>query len=202
MLCYKGIDNAAYYRLTPDKRGYENLTGCGNTVNCEHPARARPDHRLPAGTGSRKCTSTDSASIWRRCSDATASGFNESSPFFRRAARRAGARLRQADRRALGRRARAATSSADSRPVGASGTTATATRCARSGAATAGASASSPSDSPDRAIIFRHNGRKPTASLNFVTAHDGFTLNDLVSYDRARTTRRTARTTRMAIGTT
>ena len=32
--------------------------------------------------------------------------------------------------------------------------------------------------------IFRHNGRKPTASLNFVTAHDGFTLNDLVSYDQ------------------
>jgi isoamylase len=31
--------------------------------------------------------------------------------------------------------------------------------------------------------IFRHNGRKPTASVNFVTAHDGFTLHDLVSYN-------------------
>ena len=31
--------------------------------------------------------------------------------------------------------------------------------------------------------IFRHNGRKPTAGVNFVTAHDGFTLNDLVSYN-------------------
>jgi glycogen operon protein len=26
-------------------------------------------------------------------------------------------------------------------------------------------------------------GRRPTASINFVTVHDGFTLNDLVSYD-------------------
>ncbi len=33
-----GIDNSVYYRLTPDDpRFYENLTGCGNTVNCEHP---------------------------------------------------------------------------------------------------------------------------------------------------------------------
>lgn len=30
---------------------------------------------------------------------------------------------------------------------------------------------------------FDHSGRNPTASVNFVTAHDGFTLNDLVSYD-------------------
>jgi len=30
---------------------------------------------------------------------------------------------------------------------------------------------------------FRHDGRAPTASVNFVTAHDGFTLRDLVSYE-------------------
>src|SRR5207244_5960874 len=29
----------------------------------------------------------------------------------------------------------------------------------------------------------QHNGRRPYASINFVTAHDGFTLNDLVSYN-------------------
>jgi len=29
---------------------------------------------------------------------------------------------------------------------------------------------------------FRHHGRAPTASVNFITAHDGFTLRDLVSY--------------------
>ena len=31
--------------------------------------------------------------------------------------------------------------------------------------------------------LYAHNGRRPTASINFVTAHDGFTLNDLVSYN-------------------
>lgn len=31
--------------------------------------------------------------------------------------------------------------------------------------------------------LYQANGRKPYASINFVTAHDGFTLNDLVTYD-------------------
>ncbi len=34
--------------------------------------------------------------------------------------------------------------------------------------------------SPD---LYEDNDRRPTASINFVTAHDGFTLNDLVSYN-------------------
>ncbi|MES1205052.1 MAG: glycogen debranching protein GlgX [Pseudomonadota bacterium] len=33
------------------------------------------------------------------------------------------------------------------------------------------------------ADIFQPSGRRPHASINFVTAHDGFTLHDLVSYD-------------------
>ena len=35
--------------------------------------------------------------------------------------------------------------------------------------------------SPD---IYSHKEREPEQSVNFVTCHDGFTLNDLVSYDR------------------
>ncbi len=35
--------------------------------------------------------------------------------------------------------------------------------------------------SPD---IYGHEEREPEQSINFVTCHDGFTLNDLVSYDR------------------
>ena len=31
--------------------------------------------------------------------------------------------------------------------------------------------------------LYEHSGRRPVASINFVTAHDGFTLRDLVSYD-------------------
>jgi isoamylase len=31
--------------------------------------------------------------------------------------------------------------------------------------------------------FFNHQGRRPWASINFVTAHDGFTLNDIFSYN-------------------
>ena len=31
--------------------------------------------------------------------------------------------------------------------------------------------------------LYSHNGRRPYASINFITAHDGFTLHDLVSYN-------------------
>ena len=33
------------------------------------------------------------------------------------------------------------------------------------------------------ADLFNHRGRRPYASVNFITAHDGFTLHDLVSYN-------------------
>ena len=32
--------------------------------------------------------------------------------------------------------------------------------------------------------LYEHSGRRPVASINFVTAHDGFTLRDLVSYEK------------------
>jgi glycogen operon protein len=31
--------------------------------------------------------------------------------------------------------------------------------------------------------LYKYDGRRPYASINFITAHDGFTLNDLVSYN-------------------
>lgn len=37
-LSLRGIDNASYYRLVPDKpRYYMDYTGCGNTLNMQHP---------------------------------------------------------------------------------------------------------------------------------------------------------------------
>ena len=37
-LSFRGIDNAAYYRLQPDApRYYQDFTGCGNTLNMQHP---------------------------------------------------------------------------------------------------------------------------------------------------------------------
>jgi isoamylase len=39
MLCFKGVDNHAYYRLQKDrKRYYTDYTGCGNTLDTRHPA--------------------------------------------------------------------------------------------------------------------------------------------------------------------
>jgi len=37
-LSFRGLDNASYYRLPHDNRShYINDTGCGNTVNVQHP---------------------------------------------------------------------------------------------------------------------------------------------------------------------
>jgi isoamylase len=35
---YRGVDNSSYYLLTPDRRHYINDTGCGNTVRTGHPS--------------------------------------------------------------------------------------------------------------------------------------------------------------------
>ncbi len=36
-LCFRGIDNASYYRLAEDRRYYVDYTGCGNTLDMTHP---------------------------------------------------------------------------------------------------------------------------------------------------------------------
>ena len=72
MLSFKGIDNAAYYRLVADdRRYYMDYTGTGNTLNMRHPARAAAHHGQPALLGASRCTSTASASTWRRRSRAS-----------------------------------------------------------------------------------------------------------------------------------
>ena len=35
---YRGVDNSSYYLLTPDRRHYINDTGCGNTMRTGHPS--------------------------------------------------------------------------------------------------------------------------------------------------------------------
>ncbi|MCL2834105.1 MAG: glycogen debranching protein GlgX [Treponema sp.] len=34
---FRGLDNSIYYILNENKRFYQNYSGCGNTVNCNHP---------------------------------------------------------------------------------------------------------------------------------------------------------------------
>ena len=41
-LCFRGIDNAAYYRLQDDRSHYVDDTGCGNTARPVSPAAAAP----------------------------------------------------------------------------------------------------------------------------------------------------------------
>jgi isoamylase len=36
-LSFRGIDNVSYYRVAPDPRYYMDFTGCGNTLNMQHP---------------------------------------------------------------------------------------------------------------------------------------------------------------------
>jgi glycogen operon protein len=36
-LSFRGIDNASYYRLAGNKSRYEDMTGCGNTLDLSHP---------------------------------------------------------------------------------------------------------------------------------------------------------------------
>lgn len=35
-LSFRGIDNVSYYRLAEDRRYYDDVTGCGNTLNLRH----------------------------------------------------------------------------------------------------------------------------------------------------------------------
>ncbi|MBQ9239536.1 MAG: glycogen debranching protein GlgX [Treponema sp.] len=35
--CFRGLENSVYYLLPPEKQYYMNYSGCGNTVNCNHP---------------------------------------------------------------------------------------------------------------------------------------------------------------------
>lgn len=36
-LSFRGLDNSIYYMLDTNKRYYKNYSGCGNTLNCNHP---------------------------------------------------------------------------------------------------------------------------------------------------------------------
>ena len=182
LLSWRGIDNSVYYRLMPqDKRFYENVTGCGNTVNCEHPqVRALIIDCLKYWVEDMHVDGFrfDLATVLAR----EGNGFNEHCAFFK--SLRAEPSLAYVKFIAepwdvgwggyqLGRfppgwaewndRYRDAVRSFWRRDSGKIGEFAE--RFAGS------------SD------VFRHNGRKPTASINFPTAHDGFTLCDLVSYN-------------------
>ena len=181
VLHFKGIDNPVYYRLMPDKRLYENVTGTGNTVNCAQPQvggliveclKYWVEHMHVDGFR------FDLATVLAR----NDRGFDEHSPFFK--AVRAEPSLEHVKLIAepwdigwggyqLGRFPPGWTEWNDRYRD-------TVRSFWRRDAGRIGELAERFAGSSD---LFAHNGRKPTANINFVTAHDGFTLCDLVSYN-------------------
>ena len=168
--------------MPDDPRYYMDFTGTGNCAQPGAPARAAADHglaallrdRLPRRRLPLRPRVGARARVLRGRPPVGVLRHHPPGP---------GALAGEADRRAVGRRARAATRSATSRCSGRSGTASTATRCATSGAGEA---------SVGRVRLALHrlerplpvdDGRAPFASINFITAHDGFTLADLVSYN-------------------
>jgi isoamylase len=181
-LAFRGIDNASYYRLLPDdRRRCQDFTGCGNTLDTRHP------RVLQMVMDSLRYWVTemhvdgfrfDLASVLARESDAvdSAGGFFD---VLRQDPVLSGVKL-----------------IAEPWDLGAGGYQVghfpagwaewndkyrDAMRAYWKGdGGVIGDFARRLSASSD---LYNRNGRAPQASINFITAHDGFTLRDLVSYD-------------------
>ncbi len=180
-LSLRGLDNATYYRLEPgDPRRYRDMTGCGNTLNTSSP------HVVRLILDSLRYWVSEMGVDGYRFDLATAlarnpDGFDPAAPLLT----------------AIHADPLLSTVKLIAEPwdVGWGGyqvgafpapwaewngryrdtIRATWTRGA-SGVADLGYRITGSSD------LYQHSGRRPWASVNFVTAHDGFTLADLVSY--------------------
>src|SRR5438128_1599243 len=182
-LSFRGIDNASYYWLNKeDPRYYDDFTGCGSSVNLAHPRvlqMVMDSLRYWVQVCHVDGFRFDLASTLGRGSN----GFDGGTAFF--------AAIRQ-DPVLAGTKL-----IAESWDLG-------------PGGYRVGAFPSGWSEWNDRfrgtlrrywsgegnligelgrrmtgsADLFHHDGRSPRASINYVTVHDGFTLADLVSYER------------------
>jgi isoamylase len=178
---FRGIDNASYYRLDPaDRSKYRNDSGTGNTLDATHPAVVRlvldSLHTFAAEYGADGFR-FDLATVLGR----SRAGFSAEAPLFtaiQSDPRLAGLKL-IAEPWDLGRRGYRL----GKFPAGWSewnGKYRDAVRRFWAGVEhQPGEVALRIGGSPD---LFPTEGRGPSASLNFVTSHDGFTLRDLVSY--------------------
>ena len=182
-LCFRGLDNRAYYILERDRSRYANYTGTGNTLNANHPIVRRmivdtlrywvetmhvDGFRFDLASILTRDSSgepmTNPPVLWDIESDPALAGIK----FIAEAWDAAG--LYQVgsfvgdswkewngrfrdDARSFFRGEAGSTRRFADRLIG----------------------------SPE---IYGHEEREPEQSVNFVTCHDGFTLNDLVSYDR------------------
>ena len=183
LLSLRGIDNSVYYRLNPtDLRLYENLSGTGNTVNCGHPrVRALIVDCLKYWVEEMHVDGFrfDLATILGREAD----GFSAHATLFK--ALRAEPALAYVKLIAEPWDLGPGGYQLGHFPPGWSEWNDryrdTVRTFWRGDGGKLGELAERFAGSSD---IFRHNGRKPTAGVNFLTAHDGMTLNDLVSYNQ------------------
>ena len=182
-LSFRGIDNLAYYRTEPGAPGqYVNDTGCGNTLDADSPVvqslvldSLRFWHREMGVDGFR----FDLATVLGR----SAQGFDKRHALLARIGSDPGLE--------------GAKMIAEPWDPGAGGYQLshfpvewaewndryrdTVRRFWRGDAHQGGEFARRIHGSAD---LFEASGRHPTASINFVTSHDGFTLRDLVSYKK------------------
>ena len=65
-ISWRGIDDTIYYLTDPKTGQYLDFSGCGNTINCNHPVVQQSDRRLPALLGDGDARRWISASTSRR----------------------------------------------------------------------------------------------------------------------------------------
>jgi isoamylase len=181
-LNFRGLDNRAYYfHRANDRRFYDDVTGCGNTVACDHPivqADILASLRYFAEEFRIDGFRFDLATVLGR----DRSGFNANSPFFAMVA--ADPVLAYLKLIAEPWDVGLGGYQLGNFPAGWSEWNDRYRDTLRAfwhgGRRMLGGFAERFAGSSD---LFRRNGRKPTASINFIAAHDGFTLRDTVSYN-------------------
>ncbi|MFO0852670.1 MAG: glycogen debranching protein GlgX [Gemmataceae bacterium] len=180
-LSWRGVDNAAYYRLAPDPRYYMDFTGCGNTLNMQHPKVLQ--------------LIMDSLRYWVTEMHVDGFRFDLASTLARELfeVNKLGAFFDIIHQDPILSQVKLIAEPWDVGPGGYQvgnfppGWTEwngkyrdDVRRFWKGDGGLASTVATRLCGSPD---LYEWSGRKPYASINFVTCHDGFTLHDLVSYN-------------------